>query len=186
MKTVFLSVLAMFVIMACNLNSKKTSNSQEIADSSLSESFDESSEADPLPVIPEDFDLSGDYDEDGGVIVIESSSTMEESDLMSYELVEVKPLFQGGDMGSFRNWVAKNLKYPEDANADEIEGRVIVRFVIDTEGDVTKAEVVRGINYSLDHEALRVVRSSPKWTPGSYKGEPVEVAIVLPVVFQLK
>ena len=105
---------------------------------------------------------------------------------VKYSLLEAKPRFQDGDAGqSFPRWVNENLKYPQEAVKDSLQGRVTLQFTIEKDGSVTDVRVLRGCAPILDEEAVRVVSQSPKWTPGYVKGEPVRVVFNFPVVFQL-
>ena len=104
---------------------------------------------------------------------------------VKYSLLEAKPRFQDGDVGQFSYWVNQNLKYPQEAVKDSLQGRVILQFTIEKDGSVTDVRVLRGCAPILDEEAVRVVSQSPKWTPGYVKGEPVRVVFNFPVVFQL-
>lgn len=102
----------------------------------------------------------------------------------SFYIVEEMPLFNGGDAGTeFRKYIAKNLRYPEDAAASGISGRVIVQFTVNKNGEVVDPKVVRGVSPSLDQEALRVVKSSPRWTPGKHEGKTVDVMFNFPFNF---
>lgn len=100
----------------------------------------------------------------------------------AYDVVEQMPQFPGG-MGEFMKYVGANIKYPKDAVSANKQGRVIVGFVIDREGNVTEPKVMRSVDEALDAEALRVVGSSPKWNPGIQDGKPVAVKFVVPVSF---
>ncbi len=100
--------------------------------------------------------------------------------------VEDMPLFRGQDINAFRIWVAKHTHYPEIAAANGVKGRVIVRFVVEPDGSVDQVEVLRPIDPALDAEAVRVVSSSPRWTPGKQRGKPVRVAYTIPIVFVLQ
>ena len=104
---------------------------------------------------------------------------------VKYSLLEAKPRFQDGDVGQFSHWVNENLKYPQKAVKDSLQGRVTLQFTIEKDGSVTDVRVLRGCAPILDEEAVRVVSQSPKWTPGYVKGEPVRVVFNFPVVFQL-
>ncbi|GEM_PF-79275 len=99
--------------------------------------------------------------------------------------VEQMPAFPGGESAMI-TFISQNLKYPEDAQKARVEGRVIVRFVVDEVGNITNVEIVRGIGESSDNEALRVVKSMPKWTPGKQNGVNVPVYFTLPISFKLK
>ena len=107
-------------------------------------------------------------------------------DVVPFQIVEIKPRFQGGDENVFTKWVFEQLKYPEDAVKGKVQGRVILQFVVDESGNVGNVKVVRGVAPSLDQEALRVVAMSPKWTPGTQRGKNVKVRYVFPVIFQLR
>jgi TonB family protein len=99
------------------------------------------------------------------------------------EIISPQPSFPGGSQ-ALVDFLRENTKYPEQALKDSIEGRVVVAFVIDTDGSITKPEVVRGVHPLLDAEALRVVKLMPKWEPGSENGTPVKVRYNLPITFK--
>ncbi len=105
---------------------------------------------------------------------------------VAFIIVEDMPKFQGGDQNSFRAWIQSNLKYPEIAAENGISGKVFVNFVVSKNGEVVDAKVVRGVDPSLDQEALRVVRSSPRWEPGKQRGKAVKVQFTFPIVFVLQ
>lgn len=112
----------------------------------------------------------------------QKESVPEEGEI--YYIVEDMPTFNGGDPAvEFRHYVTQNLQYPESAVADSIEGRVIIQFLVNANGDVVDAKVVRSVNPTLDQEAIRVVSSSPKWTPGKQKGKDVAVLFTFPINF---
>ena len=102
-----------------------------------------------------------------------------------YEVVEQMPEFPGG-MAGLIQYITKNLRYPEEAKAKGIQGRVTVRVVVNTEGKVTNAEVLRSVDPALDAEALRVASSLPDWKPGMKDGKPVNVRFIFPVNFSLQ
>jgi len=124
-----------------------------------------------------------------GVIVITTKNPAKaklKPDEEVFYVVEDMPTFNGGDAAQeFRHYIAQNLKYPENAAKKGIDGRVIVQFMINTEGKVANAVVVRGADADLDKEALRVVNSSPKWTPGKQRGKKVNVLFTFPINFVL-
>ena len=99
------------------------------------------------------------------------------------EIISPQPSFPGGTQ-ALVDFLRENTKYPEQALKDSIEERVVVAFVIDTDGSITKPEVVRGVHPLLDAEALRVVKLMPKWEPGSENGTPVKVRYNLPITFK--
>lgn len=98
--------------------------------------------------------------------------------------VPVAPKFNGGYAGLTR-WIQDHIQYPAGAAKAKIEGRVIVEFIIDKNGAVTVPKVVRGINDALNNEALRVIKSLPRWTPGYANGKPVKTRYTYPVTFRL-
>lgn len=103
-----------------------------------------------------------------------------------FQIVEEKPSFQGGDINQFLNWVRENQIYPEIAKENGIQGRVTVRATINTDGSLTDIMVVRGVDPSLDKEAIRVVSLSPKWKPGKQGGKAVPVTYNFPITFQIR
>ena len=109
-----------------------------------------------------------------------------EDEEIPFTIVEEKPSFQGGDENTFTKWVASKLVYPEIAKENGVQGRVILQFLVGTDGSVSDVKVVRGVDASLDKEAARVVASSPKWKPGRQGNKPVKVPYTFPVIFQLR
>jgi TonB family protein len=99
--------------------------------------------------------------------------------------VEVMPQFIGGEKIMFL-WLSNNLHYPEDAQRRGIQGRVIVRFVVDVDGSIKQVEVVRSLSPSCDAEAVRAVKAMPDWSPGTQDGIPVPVYFTLPLSFKLQ
>ena len=102
-----------------------------------------------------------------------------------FEIVEEPTTFPGGD-AALMQWLSKNIKYPAIAQENGTQGRVTVRFVVERDGSVSNAEVIRGVDPYLDKEALRVVNSMPKWNPGKQRGKAVRTRIILPVTFRLQ
>lgn len=98
---------------------------------------------------------------------------------------EQMPQF-GTDNAELFKFLQENVKYPEDAAKNKIQGRVVVEFVVDKEGNIKDPTIMRSAYPSLDAEALRVVKSMPRWTPGYQDGQPVNVKYALPIVFKLK
>lgn len=103
-----------------------------------------------------------------------------------FTLVEEKPKFMGGDANTFSKWVNSHLQYPEIAKENGIQGRVTLQFTVNTDGTVSNVTVLRGVDSSLDKEAVRIVSSSPKWTPGKQRDRAVKVSYTFPVIFQLR
>ena len=102
-----------------------------------------------------------------------------------HKVCEEMPDFPGG-MAECMKWLTKNIQYPEDCKKKGTEGRVIVQFVVDKDGSIKNAKVVRSIDPLLDKEALRVINLMPKWKPGKNQGEAVRVRYTMPVMFKLK
>ena len=99
-------------------------------------------------------------------------------------MVENQPEFPGG-MAELMKFLQKNMKYPSICQEQGIQGRVIVQFVVNTDGSIVDAQVVKPVNPYLDKEALRVVSIMPKWSPGKQRGKAVRVRFTLPVTFRL-
>lgn len=109
-----------------------------------------------------------------------------EEEEIPFMLVEEKPTFQKGDANHFSKWVNQRLVYPEIAKENGVQGRVTLQFTIDKDGSLTKVKVVRGVDPSLDKEAVRVVSMSPKWEPGRQRDRAVPVTYTFPVIFKLR
>ena len=101
-----------------------------------------------------------------------------------YDITETLPQFPGGQRVMMK-YLAANIKYPASAVKAKKQGRVIVSFVIQKDGSVTNARIVRSVDPELDAEALRIVKAMPNWTPGTQDGKPVNVRYTIPVVFSL-
>ena len=125
-----------------------------------------------------------------GVEIMDYIETVEdeevEEEAIPFALVENKPTFQGGDANTFSRWVNSQLEYPEIAKENGIQGRVTLQFTVNTDGSVSDVKVLRGVDSSLDKEAVRVVSASPKWKPGMQRDKPVRVTYTFPVIFQLR
>ena len=99
--------------------------------------------------------------------------------------VEQQAEFPGGQ-AALMKWLSNNIRYPEAAAQNDIQGRVVVKFVVEKDGSIGKAEIVRGVDKDLDREALRVVQKMPKWQPGKNNGVAVRSYFNLPVTFKLQ
>ena len=108
----------------------------------------------------------------------------EEDDDEFFMVVENMPEFPGGDLGLMK-YIQKNVKYPPIAKEYTITGKVYVQFIVDKSGTVTNVKVVRGVDKNLDAEAVRVVKSLPKYKPGKQRGKPVRVMFTIPINFTL-
>jgi protein TonB len=116
----------------------------------------------------------------------EKDSTIEET--QEHEIwvdpIQIDPQFPGGQAKLFE-FIGQNIKYPQAAVDSSIQGKVYVGFMIDTLGNVKDVSVLKGIEPELDAEALRVIQSMPKWTPGQLSGKKVNIRYTLPIIFKL-
>ena len=117
---------------------------------------------------------------------VEVEEEVVEEEAIPFQLVEEKPSFQGGDANQFSKWVNSRLVYPEIAKENGVQGRVTLQFTVEKDGTVTKVKVLRGVDPSLDKEAVRVVSMSPKWKPGKQRDRAGPVTYTFPVIFQLR
>lgn len=104
---------------------------------------------------------------------------------MVYDVVEVMPQFPGGQTAMLK-YIMENIKYPKQIMEEGIQGRVTVSFIVEKDGRVSNVRLLRSVQPLLDKEAVRVVKSMPKWSPGKQNGKPVRVRFNLPVMFKLK
>lgn len=102
-----------------------------------------------------------------------------------FDVVEEMPQFPGGPNALFE-YLSKNMKYPTDAEENGIQGRVIVTFIVERDGSITNANIIKSVDPSLDKEAYRLVRSMPHWVPGKQSGSPVRVKYTVPITFRLQ
>jgi TonB family protein len=102
-----------------------------------------------------------------------------------FVVVEQMPIFPGGD-GALLQYISKNTKYPENAKAQNIQGKVIIRFCVTPDGGVSLASVLKGVSPELDAEAMRVVNTLPSFRPGTQGGKAVPVWYMVPIAFTLK
>lgn len=102
-----------------------------------------------------------------------------------YEVVEKMPEFPDGGMSGLMKYLSANIRYPEAAHKAGTQGRVTVQFVVGKDGSIGDVKVIRGVDPTLDAEAIRVISGMPKWKPGTQKGEPVNVKYTVPVMFRL-
>ena len=109
----------------------------------------------------------------------------EEEEEVVFVVVESMPEFPGGQQALFK-YLSENVKYPVIAQENGIQGRVICQFVVNKDGSLEDIQVVRGVDKALDNEAIRVIKSMPKWKPGKQRGKPVRVKYTVPVNFKLQ
>ena len=114
--------------------------------------------------------------------IVEVEPEQEEEEV--FMVVEDQPEFPGGT-AALLEYLRKNIKYPAICRENNIQGRVIVSFIVNKDGGIVEPEVIKGVNPSLDKEALRVISGMPKWKPGSQRGKPVRVKYTVPVNFRL-
>ena len=103
-----------------------------------------------------------------------------------FEVVEQMPEFPNGGMAGLMQYLSKNIKYPTIAQENGTQGRVTVQFVVNRDGCIVDAKVLRGVDPYLDKEAIRVISSMPKWKPGMQRGKAVRVKYTVPVMFRLQ
>lgn len=127
-------------------------------------------------------DLAVDVGKFGGTYTGEDEMQEDEPVIIA----ETMPTFQGGDVNVFARWCGKNIVYPPVAVDNGSQGRVTVQFVVERDGSVSRVTVLRGVDKYLDEEAIRVVKSAPKWKPGENRGKPVRVYVQVPINFVLE
>ncbi len=141
-------------------------------------------------VVDDNMFLNLEDDVNMGVEIMDYVESVEEEvieeEAIPFQLVEEKPSFMGGDANEFSKWVNQRLVYPEIAKENGVQGRVTLQFTVESDGRVTNVKVLRGVDSSLDQEAVRVVSSSPRWTPGKQRDRAVRVTYTFPVIFQLR
>ena len=115
-------------------------------------------------------------------VSVNAYSQSKEQDDAVYSIVSEQPSFPGG-MQEMMKFISENRKYPAEAKAKEIHGKVIVAFVVERDGSLSDVKIRRGIGYGCDEEAIRLIKSMPKWTPGKQNGKAVRVSFMLPVTF---
>lgn len=103
---------------------------------------------------------------------------------MVFDVVEVMPQYPGGQIAMLK-YIMENMKYPKQAMKEGIQGRVAVRFIVEKDGSISNVKPILSVHPLLNKEAVRVVKSMPKWTPGKQNGKPVRVRFNLPIMFKL-
>ena len=126
------------------------------------------------------------FDEEVQMYDFEITEEEEEEEEEIFYVVEDMPTFRGGDVNKFRDWVQSRVKYPQIAAENGIQGKVFLQFVVEPDGSVSNVIVSRGVDAALDNEAVKVIQSSPKWSPGKQRGAPVRVRFSMQVNFQLQ
>lgn len=137
----------------------------------------------------EHIEMTSEIDEKTEIVVappVSAPVEEEEDEHVVFVVVETMPEFPGGQQQLFR-YLSENIKYPVIAQENGIQGKVICQFVVNKDGSIVEVEVVRsGGDASLDKEAIRVIKSMPKWNPGKQRGKPVRVKYTVPVNFKLQ
>lgn len=147
--------------------------------------------ADMLSIVKNDTKITTevdftDFDEDTEIVQIVEIAEEEIVEEEIFVTAETMPSFQGGTLNDFRNWVQGKVRYPQIAQENGISGQVILTFVIEKDGSLTNIQVLRTPDRSLSEEAVRVLNSSPKWSPGKQRNQAVRVKYTLPVVFRIQ
>ena len=134
-------------------------------------------------------DVKGNDDDNGEVLKIKEAVAQPEPkpevENKVFDVVEQMPSFPGG-MQALMEYLGNNVKYPVVAQENGVQGRVVVSFVVERDGSITDVKVVRSVDPSLDKEAVRVVKSMPRWIPGKQNGQAVRVKYNVPVAFRLQ
>ena len=137
--------------------------------------------------VEDDIEIDADMDDDTEmeeyVPVIEDEDEIEEEQI--FLVVEEMPSFPGGEAKMY-GYIGKNIVYPRMAKESGISGRVFVGFVVEKDGSVTDVKILRGIGGGCDEEAIRVIKTMPKWKPGKQRGKAVRVAYRMPIKFTLQ
>lgn len=136
------------------------------------------------------FDVKGNDDANGEIlkakeVIAEPEPPKHEEENKVFDIVEQQPLFPGGP-AALMKYLSENTKYPVVAQENGVQGRVTVQFVVEKDGSISDVHVLRGVDPSLDKEAVRVVKSMPRWTPGKQNGSAVRVKYQVPVTFRLQ
>lgn len=103
---------------------------------------------------------------------------------IQFRIVEQYPEFPGG-MTEYMKWLTRNLRYPDIARSQKIQGKVVVQFIVNQDGTIADAKVVKSVNPHLDREAMRVIRMMPSWKPGIQDNKPCRTMVAVPIVFKL-
>ena len=130
------------------------------------------------------FDVTGNDEQEGEVLKAQEVIAEEVKEEPPLEVAEEMPQFPGGEQALI-DYLSKHIKYPPVAEENGIQGRVVLRFVVEKDGSISQVEVIKSVDPSLDKEAIRVTKSIPHWIPGKQNGQPVRVKFTLPVTFKL-
>ncbi|MDD2290509.1 MAG: energy transducer TonB [Bacteroidales bacterium] len=152
--------------------------------------------SDAIEIVDDDITIEDDIiieSEDDATFAVEirdyisyTAEEVVEEEEIPVAIVEEKPTFLGGDENTFTKWVFERIVYPEVAKENGVQGRVVLSFIVDADGYVKNVTVLRGVDPSIDKEAVRVVSSSPRWKPGRQRDKNVRVRYNFPLNFQLR
>ena len=133
------------------------------------------------------FDVKGNDEAEGEVLKAQQvvADEKREEETKVFTVVEQMPSFPGGD-AALMAYLSKNIQYPPIAEENGIQGRVVATFVVERDGSITDVQVMRGVDPSLDREAIRVLKAMPRWIPGKQNGAAVRVKYTVPVTFRLQ
>ena len=148
--------------------------------------------ADVIEIVDNDEEIEEDYDieedlvdlDEAVKIQVYADEEVDDEDTV-FVVAEEMPEFPGGNIALFR-WISKAIKYPVIAQENSISGRVYLNFVVNKQGCIENIKVTRGVDPSLDKEAIRVINKMPKWIPGKQRGKAVNVSFSVPINFQLQ
>lgn len=118
-------------------------------------------------------------------VIVQPVQTVEEPEDQIFEIVENPAVPPTGDIPSLLKWIANHIEYPQSALDNNIQGKVVLRFVVEKDGSIGDVVVARKVDPALDKEAVRVLKSMPKWTPGKQRGKAVRSYFTLPIAFVL-
>ena len=192
----YVIVLAfMFIAFEWTKRDVKIDTSQAVADLVFEEEIEIPITVETLTIVDDDMDIESteiaSSEETGQAVEIayvppsiEEEEEVEEQEI--FEVVEQMPEFPNGGMAGLMQYLSKNIKYPTIAQENGTQGRVTVQFVVNADGSIVDAKVIRGVDPYLDKEALRVINSMPKWRPGMQRGKAVRVKYTVPVMFRLQ
>ena len=159
------------------MNTIKNLQPEVVSDTSQIDSY--------IPITEEIIETTKDGNVTEEVIFTENPDPVIPPETKPFIVVEEPPEYPGGTTALFK-FISENIKYPPDAQNNNIQGRVILKFVVNADGSADRIEVLRGIDPLLDNEAVRVVQALPRFKPGKQGGLPVPVWFTLPVVFRLE
>lgn len=134
------------------------------------------------------FEMTQDATNEEDVAAESNNLKIEKEDFSTqkvFDIVDEMPVFPGGDHELIK-YIAENLEYPQEAMEIGIQGRVFVKIIVEPDGSISNAQIIRGIGYGCDEEAIRVIELMPNWEPGRKNGEVVRVTMAVPVNFKLQ